>query len=123
MEHVDTATLAQPQGLREVARSNADRLARVICLGNEKGGSGKSTTAMHIVVALLKMGKRVGVIDLDARQRSLARYIENRREWAKRRNVDLQLPETRVVEPSGLENRAEARRDEDRRFRAGFDEL
>ena len=43
----------------------------LIVLGNEKGGSGKSTTAMHIVVALLHEGYRVGTIDLDARQRSL----------------------------------------------------
>ena len=49
--------------------------AHVIVLGNEKGGSGKSTTAMHVVVALLKTGARVASIDTDGRQRSLTRYI------------------------------------------------
>ena len=33
--------------------------AHVVVLGNEKGGSGKSTTALHVAVALLKVGQRV----------------------------------------------------------------
>ncbi len=61
-------------------------------LGNEKGGSGKSTTALHIAVALLKAGQRVATIDLDSRQQSFTRYIENRRAWAKRTGIDLELP-------------------------------
>ncbi|MCP5374449.1 MAG: AAA family ATPase [Hyphomicrobiales bacterium] len=56
--------------------------AHVVVVGNEKGGSGKSTTAMHLMVSLLRMGRRVAAIDLDLRQRSLARYIENRRATA-----------------------------------------
>ncbi len=50
----------------------------VVVLGNEKGGSGKSTTAMHIVVAMLRQGFTVGAIDLDARQGTLTRYLANR---------------------------------------------
>src|SRR5215208_3519916 len=60
------------------------RSAHVIVLGNEKGGSGKSTTCMHIVVGLLKAGQRVAPIDLDSRQKSLTHYIENSRAWAAR---------------------------------------
>jgi chromosome partitioning protein len=66
--------------------------AHVIVLGNEKGGSGKSTTAMHIAVALLKAGQRVATIDLDSRQKTLTHYVENRRAWARRANVELELP-------------------------------
>lgn len=66
--------------------------AHVVVLGNEKGGSGKSTTALHIAVALLKAGQRVATIDLDSRQRSFTRYIDNRRAWAKRTGIDLELP-------------------------------
>ncbi|MFZ5732839.1 MAG: division plane positioning ATPase MipZ [Pseudomonadota bacterium] len=66
--------------------------AHVVVLGNEKGGSGKSTTAVHIAVALLKAGQRVATIDLDCRQQSFTRYIANRRAWAKRSGVDLELP-------------------------------
>jgi chromosome partitioning protein len=66
--------------------------AHVVVLGNEKGGSGKSTTALHIAVALLKAGQRVATIDLDSRQRSFTHYIENRRAWAERARVKLELP-------------------------------
>jgi cellulose biosynthesis protein BcsQ len=57
--------------------------AHVVVLGNEKGGSGKSTTALHIAVALMKAGQRVAAIDLDCRQQSFTRYINNRRAWAR----------------------------------------
>src|ERR1700680_579834 len=66
--------------------------AHVIVLGNEKGGSGKSTTAMHIAVALLKAGQRVATIDLDSRQKSFTHYVENRRAWAQRGQIALELP-------------------------------
>ena len=55
------------------------RQAYVIVCGNEKGGSGKTTTAVHIIVHLLNSGHTVASIDLDARQLSLTRYLENRR--------------------------------------------
>ncbi len=66
--------------------------AHVIVLGNEKGGSGKSTTAMHVAVALLQAGQRVATIDLDSRQKSFTHYIENRRDWAERARIKLDLP-------------------------------
>src|ERR1700692_839305 len=59
----------------------------VIVVGNEKGGSGKTTIAMHIAVALLKAGQRVATIDLDSRQKSLTHYVENRDAWARRIGV------------------------------------
>ena len=67
--------------------------AHVVVLGNEKGGSGKSTTALHVAVALLKAGQRVATIDLDSRQQSFTHYIENRRTWAQRTGIDLELPQ------------------------------
>jgi chromosome partitioning protein len=66
--------------------------AHVVVLGNEKGGSGKSTTALHIAVALLKAGQRVATIDLDSRQQSFTHYIENRRAWAERARIELEMP-------------------------------
>ncbi|HEX5508708.1 MAG TPA: division plane positioning ATPase MipZ [Pseudolabrys sp.] len=68
------------------------RTARIIVVGNEKGGSGKSTVAMHIAVALIKAGQRVATFDLDSRQRSFTHYIENRRAWAARIGQDLGMP-------------------------------
>jgi chromosome partitioning protein len=61
-------------------------------LGNEKGGSGKSTIAMHVAVALLKAGQRVATIDLDSRQQSFTHYVENRRNWARRARLNLEVP-------------------------------
>ena len=66
--------------------------SRIIVVANEKGGSGKSTVAIHIAVALIKAGQTVSTIDLDFRQRSLTRYIENRREWATHVGQDLGIP-------------------------------
>ena len=76
-------------GIQATARAKS---AHVIVLGNEKGGSGKSTTALHIAVALMKRGQRVATIDLDSRQKSFTHYIENRRDWAKRANIQLEVP-------------------------------
>ena len=66
--------------------------AHVVVLGNEKGGSGKSTLAMHVAAALMDFGQRVATIDLDSRQKSFTRYIEFRRDWAKRTRPDLKIP-------------------------------
>jgi chromosome partitioning protein len=70
----------------------ARQSAHVVVLGNEKGGSGKSTTALHIAVALLNAGQRVATIDLDSRQKSFTHYIENRRAWSERARVELDIP-------------------------------
>ena len=67
--------------------------ARVIVVGNEKGGSGKSTVAMHIAIALIKSGQAVATVDLDTRQKSLTAHIENRRAWARHVGRDLDMPE------------------------------
>src|SRR3954471_15713188 len=69
------------------------RSAFCVVLGNEKGGSGKSTVAMHVAVALMKAGQRVATIDLDSRQQSFTHYIKNRRAWAERARLDLEMPE------------------------------
>jgi cellulose biosynthesis protein BcsQ len=65
----------------------------VVVIGNQKGGSGKSTFAMHIIVALLKAGKRVASFDLDLNQLTLTRYLSNRREWDRAHELKLELPD------------------------------
>ena len=57
-----------------------------------KGRTGKSTTAMHVAVALMNVGQRVATIDLDSRQRTFTRYIENRRAWARKTSLCLKVP-------------------------------
>jgi chromosome partitioning protein len=65
----------------------------IVVVGNHKGGSGKSTVTMHIIVALLKAGKRVASLDLDLSQQTLTHYIENRWAWARENDLPLELPD------------------------------
>jgi len=72
-------------------------VAHIIVTGNEKGGTGKSTVAMHVATALARMGHRVGALDLDLRQRSFGRYVENRRAFLAREGVTLPCPHYREL--------------------------
>ncbi len=74
--------------------------AHVIVVGNEKGGSGKSTTAMHIIVAMLQQGRSVASIDVDARQGTLSRYIANREKYIKTAGRDIGMSDHYTVDPS-----------------------
>lgn len=74
--------------------------AHVIVVGNEKGGSGKSTTAMHVIVSLLRKGYKISVIDLDSRQKSLARYLENRLKYSENNGLNLTVPDVYVLSRS-----------------------
>jgi chromosome partitioning protein len=71
---------------------SAPQSPQVIVLGNEKGGSGKSTIAINIIVALMKAGHRVASIDTDSRQLSLTRYLENRARWSRKAGLSLEAP-------------------------------
>ena len=92
----------------------------VIVVGNEKGGTGKSTTAVNLAVALLRIGYAVGTIDLDARQRTLSRYLSNRRAFAVDTGNRLPVPEHRYVERAVAETAADGRADETARLAAAF---
>jgi chromosome partitioning protein len=73
---------------------DAPKPAHVIVVGNEKGGSGKSTIAVHVVVALARAGHRVATIDLDSHNKTLTHFIEDRCNWAKRSGVALEIPDS-----------------------------
>jgi len=81
--------------------------AHVAVLGNEKGGTGKSTIAMHMATAFANAGGRVGVIDLDPRQRSVSRYIENRGETVRKTGIILPLPTVYEMSGDSIESLAE----------------
>ncbi len=91
--------------------------------GNEKGGTGKSTTAMHVIVGLLRDGYRVGAIDLDARQASLTRYFDNRRIYAARQGLRLPHPLYRSVGRSELRDRYAAEEEERERLARAIEAL
>lgn len=99
------------------------RRAHVIVVGNQKGGAGKSTVAMHVIVALMRMGRRTGVLDLDVRQRSLTRYIENRARWIAARGAHLPSPQILELQESALRSMDEAEAEEDAAFRAALKRL
>ena len=80
-------------------------MAHIIVVGNEKGGSGKLMTCMHVATALARMGHRVGGLDLDLRQRSFGRYVENRQAYMARSALDLPTPDYRIlpeIDPASL---------------------
>ena len=65
---------------------------RTIVIGNEKGGAGKSTVAVHLSVALAHEGALVGVLDLDTRQRSLDHFFASRARWIEANDATLPQP-------------------------------
>jgi len=81
-------------------------MAHIIVVGNEKGGAGKSTVSMHVATTLGRMGYKVAGLDLDLRQRTLGRYLENRLAFIAASNLDLpmvalhELPE---IDPDTLQ--------------------
>ncbi len=93
---------------------NKETDTHVIVIGNEKGGSGKTTVAMHTVVALLRAGRSVGVLDIDVRQKSLARYLENRAQWGVAQGLTSEdLPMPKFLPLQGSEHDSHSRRMED----------
>ncbi len=98
-------------------------MTHVIVLGNEKGGSGKSTTAMHLIVALLRSGKKVGAVDLDLRQGSLMRYLENRKNFSEIKGKELVFPVVAEVLPSAIDSRAESQKKETENLKTALESL
>lgn len=88
----------------------------IIVFGNEKGGAGKTTTAMHAISSLLYEGYAVSSIDLDSRQRSLSNYLENRKAYMEKGNVDLPAPAHYIINKSRLDSQIEGNADEQARF-------
>lgn len=110
----DDATLVDSAGLPR---------PYVIVVGNEKGGTGKSTTAAHLAVALMKLGLPAGALDLDARRATLSTYLEHRRAYAEGSGRALELPRHRRIESAVAETRAAAEAEDRRRLTQAFADL
>jgi chromosome partitioning protein len=87
---------------------------KIVVVGNEKGGTGKTTVAMHLAIGLASRGVAVGVVDLDGRQQSLTRYLANRRQWCDSHDVSLPMPRHRVLTTSAANDRRTADADDRR---------
>ncbi|GHD50458.1 ATPase [Thalassobaculum fulvum] len=118
MPVADLAQDVNTQAAKTGAPAAAPAPAHVIVVGCEKGGSGKSTTSMHLTVALLRLGYKVGTIDLDARQWTLTRYLSNRAATMQRDRMPLPMPRHFFLAPSDKVNRNEAQEEDRARFEA-----
>ncbi len=96
---------------------------QVIVLGNEKGGSGKSTTAVHMAIGLLYQGLKVGTIDLDARQGTLTRYFANRFKYITDHQLSIPMPTHMSIEKSQAETDSTKQHDDSRFLKMALDEL
>lgn len=81
----------QVQAKTETLPGMSANSVHFIVFANEKGGTGKSTTAVHVAIALAAAGRRVAALDLDSRQRTTARYLENRHASMKKAGLDLPM--------------------------------
>ena len=88
----------------------------IIVLGNEKGGTGKSTISIHVITHLARMGFKVGSIDVDARQGTLTRYINNRQKTIETQKIDLSTSEHYPLLKSDHSTLSAAESDEQQRF-------
>jgi chromosome partitioning protein len=85
--------------------NTGDRRPFVFTLANAKGGTGKSTTAVHLAVALVKLGHKVGSIDLDGRQGTMSHYLANRASLAEETRQGLGMPRHRRIDACQQANR------------------
>jgi chromosome partitioning protein len=97
--------------------------AQLIVVGNEKGGSGKTTVAIHLVAGLMSAGLRVGAVDLDHRQKSFSHFFENRVRWVEREGRAYPLPKVAPIAASARETKALAEGEEARRLSGAVAEL
>ena len=106
-----------------VIRDGKGRRPFFITIGNEKGGTGKSTMAMHLAVALLRLGYRVGSIDLDGHQGTLSHYLRNRGALVEATGREIPSPAHRRIDAVQAASRDAAKKDETVLLHAAFADL
>ena len=97
--------------------------ASAIVVGNEKGGAGKSTIAIHVATALLHAGAKVAVLDLDLRQQTVGHFFSNRRAWLAANGAEAPMPIEHAISGSGDALAKAPDAEQLARFEAAFAEL
>jgi len=97
--------------------------ASVIVIGNEKGGAGKSTIAIHTAVALLHAGAKVAVLDLDLRQQTMGHFFANRAAWLAANKAEAPMPLVHPISADGLALAKASDEEALARFQDAFDEV
>jgi len=92
-------------------------LPYIFVVGNEKGGAGKTTCSMHLIAGLLDKGLRVASIDVDCRQHSLTRYLQNREAYRISQNAqNILMPMNFLLKDSVAPTIAERETEETKLF-------
>ncbi len=93
----------------------------VFVVGNEKGGAGKTTCSMHLIVGLLERGFRVASIDVDSRQHSLTSYLQNREKYnANNQQQIVSVPSHQHINESSLSQKEDKEQEEQKIFEEAF---
>ena len=96
----------------------------IVVFGNQKGGSGKSTMAIHAIVSMMQNGYRVGTIDLDSRQGTLTRFFQNRAQKVQDENLNIPCPVKNILVAESKANTiSQKNNDEADALQAAYDEL
>lgn len=111
------------QSMMRDSQRSEESVPYVIVVGSEKGGTGKSTTAIHLAVALMKLGFRVGTIDLDARQGTLTAFCRNRAAQDAFAARPLEQSKHRAIARSTATDASASEADEAGRLQDAFDDL
>ena len=96
---------------------------RIVTLGNQKGGSGKTTTGMHLMVGLMNCGYKVGCLDLDGDQATLSHFMENRKRQSRALAIPLDMPAYRRIDNSLEASVASSEEDETQRLDQALTDL
>ncbi len=98
------------------------KLPYIFVVGNEKGGAGKTTCSMHLIAGLLEKGLSVASIDVDCRQHSLTRYLQNREAYRVSNNASsILMPIHSLLKESTADTIAAREAEEKKSFEAALE--
>ncbi|HEY1096776.1 MAG TPA: division plane positioning ATPase MipZ [Alphaproteobacteria bacterium] len=95
----------------------------LLVFGNQKGGSGKSTMALHVTIALLQNEYKVGTIDIDSRQGTFTRFLENRWNRVQEEGLEIMCPHHILIGDATAETITDRNQEDLDNLTAAFEQL